>query len=206
MIENPEVENQDRYKSYIQRRRVIPDDNSAAEYDSDNEDTSLTKNFSETETRTRKEKSAMADIEELSILREKYRSDEGFLGYGQKTEEKSTSLPFKLFSPQIKNDYRKDNNTYRRYPSSSHGYSPQANRAPVEDNHTTLLAIKIIKQALACFVMLGIVVLMQQNVDMVDELSFVRKHVVENHIEVSNIITGVENIIAECSRFFGGSP
>ena len=69
-----------------------------------------------------------------------------------------------------------------------------------------MLAIKIIKQALACFAVLGIIVLMQQNVGMADELSFVKKHVVENHIELDNIINGVKNIIAECSRFSEGHP
>lgn len=204
MSENPEVENQDRYKSYIQRRRIAPENtehSSVSECDSVNEDTSVTKNIYEPRTQIKTEKSAITDVEELSILREKYRPNEGFSGYDQKTEEKSTYIPFKLFAPQIKNAYKKDTNNYRRYP-----YTKQTNRTPVEDNRTTLLALKIIKQALACFVVLGIVVLMQQNVDMDDELSFVRKHVVENHIEVSSIITGVENIIAECSRLFGGSP
>jgi hypothetical protein len=69
-----------------------------------------------------------------------------------------------------------------------------------------MLAIKIIKQSIACFIILGIIVLMQQNIELEDELSFIKRHVVENNIELGSIVDGVKNIIAECSRFLGGSP
>lgn len=217
MAEIPEVENRDGYKSYIQRRRVVPtntEHSSVSEYDSFNEDTSVTdsssatRNIFESKSEVKTEKSAITDFEELSLLREKYRPDEGFSDNIRKTEGKSTFIPFGLLSPKAKNPYKTNTNNYNRYPSPAQGRlsRTQTNRTPVEDNRTTLLAIKIIKQALACFAVLGVIVFMQQNIEMADEISFVKKHVVENHIELDNIISGVENIIAECSRFFGGSP
>lgn len=211
--------NRDLYKSYIQKRRVVPE---KTEYDSINEYSSEIQNVSETESGVKSKKSAITDAEELSILREKYRPEEEYSDYSRKSEEKSTYAFFRLFAPKAAS-HRTDTNTSRRYSSyskpqtayrqntarqSSNGrlFGTQTGWIPVEDNRTALLAIKIIKQALACFAVLGIIVLMQQNAEMADELSFVKKHVVENHIELDNIINGMKNIITECSRFFGGSP
>jgi hypothetical protein len=218
MTEIQGAENRDMYKSYIQKRRVVPEKTG---YDSVDEDSSTTRDAFESESGVKSEKSAITDVEELSILREKYRPEEDFSDYARKAEEKSAYTPLRLFTP--KDTPQKEPNIYRRYSSynqtqsayrqiaqrqaaHSRVFGSQSSRMPVEDNRTALLAIKIIKQALACFAVLGIIVLMQQNVGMADELSFVKKHVVENHIELDNIINGVKNIIAECSRFFGGSP
>ncbi len=217
MTEIQGTENRDMYKSYIQKRRVVPE---KTEYDSDNEHSLTARNIFDHESGEKTEKSAITDAEELSILREKYRPEEDFSDYSRKPEEKSTYSLFRLFTP--KSASHKTPDTYRRYSSynqqsayrqitarqSSHNryYGTQPGRIPVEDNRTAMLAIKIIKQTIACFVILGIIVLMQQNIELADELSFVKRHVVENHIELGNIIDGVKNIIAECSRVLGGSP
>lgn len=213
MAEISEANNRDMYKSYIQRRRVVPgktEQDSFSDYDSVNENASAVQSVFGSESGVKTEKSAITDAEELSILREKYRSDNDFSDYTTKTEEKGTYSLFRLFGPKSFS-----NKTYTSYTQpqiasrqAARGRfsRTQSNRIPVEDNRTALLAIKIIKQTLACFAVLGIIVFMQQNVEMADELSFVKKHVVENHIELDNIINGVKGIIAECSRFLGGFP
>lgn len=220
MAEISEANNRDMYKSYIQRRRVVPgktEQDSFSDYDSVNENASAVQSVFGSESGVKTEKSAITDAEELSILREKYRPEDDFSDYTPKTEEKSTYSLFRLFEPKSSSN-KTDTNIYRRYTSYTQPQiasrqtargrfsRTQSNRIPVEDNRTARLAIKIIKQTLACFAVLGIIVLMQQNIEMADELSFVKKHVVENHIELDNIINGVKGIIAECSRLFGGSP
>jgi hypothetical protein len=76
----------------------------------------------------------------------------------------------------------------------------------IEDNRATLLAIKIIKQTLACFAILGIIVFLQQRADGAQVLEYIKNQVVESHIEANSILTGVENILTQCSKFFGGAP
>ena len=83
---------------------------------------------------------------------------------------------------------------------------PARYSAEVEDNRATLLAIKIIKQCIACFAILGLVVLMQKINGFSGVLDFLRKYLVETHIEYKTVFDGVENIIRECSRFLGGTP
>lgn len=78
--------------------------------------------------------------------------------------------------------------------------------AQLEDNGAELLAIKIIKQSLACFAILGLVVFLQQLNNMAGVLEFVKKHVVDSHIDHRTVFSGVESIVEACSKFLGGSP
>ena len=89
------------------------------------------------------------------------------------------------------------------YPS---GKSYTSQRTQIEDNRATLMAIKVIKQALACFAILGIIVLMQGREDMQDALAAIRKHVVETHIDPQNLIDGVKSVFSQLVRTLGGSP
>jgi len=97
MTEIQGTENRDMYKSYIQKRRVVPE---KTEYDSDNEHSLTARNIFDHESGEKTEKSAITDAEELSILREKYRPEEDFSDYSRKPEEKSTYSLFRLFTPK----------------------------------------------------------------------------------------------------------
>ena len=91
------------------------------------------------------------------------------------------------------------------YARTYHGGGLSGSGTQIEDNRTTVLAIKVIKQSLACFALLGIIVLMQQNSSMAGVLEFIKKHVVESHIEPGSLLTGVQDLVKECARFFGGA-
>lgn len=181
-----EVENTDKYKSYIQRRRVGTDD-SAADFTVD----------------SKLDKSPIADLYETDFFKKESKIHEDFSPLNREIEEKSSYSPYKGYTAPLKHNHRIDAHSYRKnYPASYKG----ANGTAIEDNRTTLIAIKIIKQALACFAVLGIIVFMQQRNDTSAALEFVKKHVVDNHTDFSGLVAGVENIIAECSRIFGGLP
>jgi len=223
MAETSAAENREMYRSYIQRRRVIPEkteNDLFTGYDEDKKDDPEDSQDPVSESEPKALKSAITDAEELSILREKYMPEEEFSGHLKKPDENNRSSPFRLFG-QRNALSRQD--TYRRYPSYGYTHSAygrtasrlpaygrsfrgQAGRTSVEDNRITLLAKKVIKQTLVCFVLLGIIVFMQQKADLADELSLIKKNVVENHIELDSIINGVKNIVAECTKIFGGSP
>lgn len=223
MAEMSAAENRDMYRSYIQRRRVVPDKNEGEPftgYDEVSKDDPAANKDLISEQEPKPLKSAITDAEELSILREKYTPEESFSGSRKKPEENGREWPFRLFAPK---NAASRQDPYRRYLSHGHtqsaygriasrqpaygrSYHNQAGRTSVEDNRITLLAKKIIKQTLVCFALLGIIVLMQQNAGLADELSLIKRHVVENHIEFDSIWNGVKNIVAECTRIFGGSP
>ena len=84
--------------------------------------------------------------------------------------------------------------------------SHSGSKTDIADNRATLLAIKLIKQALACFAILGIIVLMQGRSDMEDVLAFIKRQVVETHIDPQGIYEGIQGFIAQCSKILGGSP
>lgn len=93
-----------------------------------------------------------------------------------------------------------------RMPSYPSYRSFTGHRAQVEDNRATLLAIKVIKQALACFAILGIIVLMQGRPDMQGTLAFLRKHVVETHIDPLSIFQNVKEVFNQLVRSFDQTP
>lgn len=208
MSQATEVSNQDRYKSYIQKRRVGSDsseDNFSAEIKSEKsplnniEDLSLFK-----ENKTYEGFSDASSFNDLTRFRnQRFRTDtEPFKYVEDKARENSYSR-YNPYSNQSRYSSRIDTSTYQRKRPVSYGTS---NRTAIEENKATLLAIKIIKQALACFAILGLIVFLQQRADTAGALMFIRSNVVDNHTEVSSLISGVENIITECSRLFGGSP
>jgi hypothetical protein len=191
MSQASEVNNLDKYRSYIQRRRVGFDDSVndfAAESKSD--------------------KSPLNEIDGMSLLKDS-KVSEGFFSYSHEINEKNpytgTYKPYSQesnYTRQSNYPRRKDLSIYQRKRPVSYGAS---NRAAIEENRTALLAIKIIKQALACFAILGIIVFLQQRADTADALLFIKSQVVDNHTDVGGIISGVENIIIQCSKIFGGS-
>ncbi len=187
MSQTSEIDNLDRYKSYIQKRRVGFDnseDDFAAESKSD--------------------RSPIKDIEDLSLSKEN-KTYEGFFGYGRETVDENKYTPsYRPFSHQTTNyPNRMDTSIYQKKRTNNYGAS---NHLAIEENRTANLAIKIIKQALACFAILGLIVFLQQRADAAGALTFIKSQVVDNHTEVSSLITGVENIITECSKIFGGLP
>jgi len=93
-----------------------------------------------------------------------------------------------------------------RKPAYPSGRSYISQRAQVEDNRATLIAIKIIKQALACFAILGLVVLMQGRPDMQETLAFMRRHIVETHIDPGDLVNGVKSVFSQLVRNLGGGP
>lgn len=188
------VDNLDRYKSYIQRRRVGLDPSDESHM---------------TETAIEKAESTEASF--ADTYTDSYR---GFSSYGkgsESTKAEDTETPVNSLRRTDPGPYQRlygQSHKTSPYANNSryHGYSTSTHSAEIEDNRATVLAVKIIKQALACFAILGIIVLMQQRSDMGGALTFIKKHVVETHIEPNSLLTGVENIVQECSRFLGGSP
>lgn len=221
-MEASEVNNLDRYKSYIQRRRVgtAPSEGelvARSEPKSDQSEASFADGFAETyrgfpgygpSTEKSSNNGTDNDSDMDSTVDETFRGDE--------TESTSrSSYTERSKSPNL---HRTDPGLYKRlyghnakiprttpYSSSYHGYG-STNHAEIKDNRTTVLAVKIIKQALACFALLGLIVLMQQRSDMEGVLTFIKKHLVENHIDSQSVLAGVENIVKEASRLLGGSP
>ncbi|NLM73192.1 MAG: hypothetical protein GX184_04070 [Clostridiaceae bacterium] len=84
--------------------------------------------------------------------------------------------------------------------------NPSGYSAQTETNGAELIAIKVIKQCLACFAILGLVVLLQQFSSMEGVLEFMRRHIVDSHIEPRTVFEGVESIVEACSKLVGGSP
>ncbi len=218
MSQATEVNSQDRYKSYIPKRRVGfygLDDNFPAE--------------------SKTEKSSIPDADNLSPFKDK--TYEGFFGYGRRSNEDNkytssyddphrsgnrrfrtdsglmqheenkdegySTTRFKPYSYQSGCTGRMDASVYNRKRPS---YYSMSNRTAIEENRATLLAVKIIKQALACFAILGLIVFLQQRTDTAGALMFLKSQVVDKHIEVNSLISGVQNIITECTKLFGGSP
>jgi hypothetical protein len=112
MTEVHGTENRDMYKSYIQKRRVVPE---KPEYNSIDEHSLTTQSIFEPESGAKSEKSAITDAEELSLLREKYIPEEDFSDYSRKTEEKSSFSLSRLFAPKTASG--KTTDKYRRYSS-----------------------------------------------------------------------------------------
>lgn len=94
----------------------------------------------------------------------------------------------------------------RRQPSHYQSYKSCSSRAQIEDNRVSLIALRIIKQSLACFAILGIIIFMQSRDDMAGALEFVKRHLIETNIEPQNIFEGIKNIFYQCSRALGGAP
>lgn len=112
-----------------------------------------------------------------------------------------TGLYKKLYSHSGRN---KSPSYPTSYPSAYKGHS--GSHAEVEDNRVTLIAVKLIKQALACFAILGIIILMQSRPDMKEALAVVKKQVIETNIEPQSLYEGIRGIINQCSQALGGSP
>lgn len=208
MSQATEVNNQDRYKSYIQKRRVGSDsseDNFSAEIKSEKsplsniEDLSLYKENKTYEGFSR----ASSFNDHTSYRNQRFRTDTGPFKFVEDKNRENSYSGYNPYSNQSRHSSRIDTSIYQRKRPASYGMS---NRTAIEENKATLLAIKIIKQALACFAILGLIVFLQQRTDTAGALTFIKSHVVDNHTDVSTLISGVENIIAECSRLFGGSP
>ncbi|NMA65541.1 MAG: hypothetical protein GX957_04765 [Clostridiaceae bacterium] len=227
---NAPAESLNEYKSYIQRRRVN-DDKSQNDTVSNLIDISYKKGDIEPDKKTDRSLSevTMDNIDEFFTQTTK-KAETNALGSDIEFNFKSVSDDFarnnksniERISP-LKDLFREDkyeNQKVRTFPkgysfsrekykspvNSATYKSPSRYSAEIEDNRTTLLAIKVIKQSLACFAILGLVVLMQNISSLSGVLAFLRRHLVETHIDHEAVFLGVENIIKECSRFLGGSP
>lgn len=219
MSQATEVNNQDKYTSYIQKRRVSFDsyeDNYPAESrikDSPAGDIEDLSPFKDSKThgglfgyglRSDEDNKYTSSFYESGRFRsQRSGSDFGHLKHGQDKGGGYSSSRYKPYSHQSGCSSRIDASVYQRRRNNSYGLS---NRTEIEENKATLLAIKIIKQALACFAILGLIVFLQQRSDTYGTLMFIKSQVVDNHIEVSSLISGVQNIITECTKLFGGSP
>lgn len=188
-----EADNLVEYKSYIQRRRA----------DAAPKDTSLTTDLS-IENNVRdlgfeiSERYTNPDYtDDVSTLNVKNESaDKISAGTLRRTDP---SIYKRLYGNGLTNRYSGYSNNYRNNKTSRYTNEDT-------DNGTAVLAIKIIKQSLVCFALLGIVVFMQSKSELTHALEFVKKYVVDADIEAKTLISGVENIFKECTRFLGGVP
>ena len=215
-----EAENFEKYKSYIQRRRVgNPSEANNNPLIEKKETTDQTERIYGEDVGFFSEKSNSEEVGTRTGPSEGFaQSYGGFSSYDRGFEKSWASSGSYDRTRSTQALKRIDGGLYKKLYGNDHRSGSQngissyrsthasGNTAEIADNRTTVLAIKIIKQALACFAILGIVVLMQQNGDLAEVLTFVKKHVVDTHMDPQNLFTGVENIIKECSRLLGGSP
>ncbi|HBR04087.1 MAG TPA: hypothetical protein DD738_15920 [Ruminiclostridium sp.] len=203
--------NLDKYKSYIQKRRVGEDQQadygvsgtSAFKTDKPEEGFSESysssydffSDFGRSKINVDQQESVSDNTSDFLDDQELYRRESPFTS----PRRTDPGLYQRLYGQKRRNA----SSLYSRY---SGGYSTPGHGTEIENNRTAVLAIKIIKQTLACFALLGIIVLLQNRSDTANTLAFIRRHVVETHIEPKSILTGLENIVQECSRFLGGSP
>ncbi len=253
-MESSSETNYDKYKSYIQRRRIAP----------------VSKEFKEAG-----EKNGGEDKEPMSTAADSVANDVRGSGKsyafdsaapeatedgmwsslggrneeGRNTENPSNGVEDSMDEYNLRQSYQQDSSLRSYQPSTFRKVDPalyrrmqktnaysaghtQAFRSPLppgesyrggtaghtyrqahtdregegENNRINVLAVKIIKQSLACFALLGIILLMQERADMAPALAFVKKQVVETHIEPKSLLDGFQNLVAECSRWLGGSP
>lgn len=204
----------EKYRKYIQRRRVTyPDDDGMREKPAENSIATLSNAGTETGQDSdntpwwEKEAYTLLDQEELIKPPQElekpvhsYRARETLSGAQPASRTRDHDLYKKLYSRYSRQGYR--TSSYASpYRSSYSGYQAQ-----IEDNRATLLAIKLIKQSLACFAILGIIVLMQGRPDMQEALAVVRRHVVETHIDPQTLFEDVKAAFNQFVQTLGGSP
>lgn len=211
-MEATDANNMEKYRSYIQKRRVTPE---PVQSEVDEESRSVSNQLMDVSAQPEKSvpfitedygRKASGDYD-----RPLYSDTQSGIGrsytapepYSQSYAGKYPTGLRRTDQGHYKSLYqnRKRQNTY---PSPYRSYSGA--KTDIADNRATLLAIKLIKQALACFAILGIIVLMQGRSDMEDILAFIKKQVVETHIEPQGIYEGIQGFIAQCSKILGGSP
>lgn len=195
-----------KYRRYIQKRRLThPAEDRPREEASEN---SVTCQNPEPETRSfprvswRENEAALPDKGDLIRPVLEYRSPVHNRGDRITISETLNALR-KRDHPLYRKLYQQQRYRTPAYPS---GKSYTSQRAQIEDNMATLIAIKVIKQALACFAILGIIVLMQGRQDMQETLAVIRKHVVETHIDPRSLFENVKSAFSQLVRTLGGSP
>ncbi len=254
-MESSSETNYDKYKSYIQRRRIVPVSKEFKEAGEksggeDKEPMSADADIGENDVRSSSKSyafdSAMPEATEdglWSSLGSRNAED-------RSTESRSTGEENPIDDYNLRESYSGQDSALRSYqPSTFRKVDPalyrrmqktnaypaghtQAFRSPLpsgdsyragtaghtyrqahadregegDSNRINVLAVKIIKQSLACFALLGIILLMQERTDMAPALAFVKKQVVETHIEPQSLLDGFQNLVAECSKWLGGSP
>ena len=200
----------DKYRKYIQKRRLspLPEDGGDEKPKPDDADESV---HSETESVFSDPYSSWNERESNSTM---YGEDDRRkpAGYGKTG---SVSKAHNAQTASLPVLHRTDMGLYKKlYSNSGHkspaystpykGYS--GSRTEIEDNRVATLAVKLIKQALACFAVLGIIILMQSRPDMKEVLAVVKKQVVETNIEPQSLYEGIKDIVDQCARALGGSP
>ena len=201
----------EKYRKYIQKRRITPpDEDKIQEKSAENSITSYNQQESETRSHSQtpwweKEAYTLLDKDELTRPSREYRKPKPVQDYRERDSlSDSLTASRRRDHDLYKKLYSRQGSRTSAYPSSYKSYSSQ--RTQIEDNRATLMAIKLIKQALACFAILGIVVLMQGRPDMQEVLAVIRKHVVETHIEPQNLFEGVKSVFSQLVQTEGGSP
>ncbi len=185
-----------KYKSYIQRRRVGQSD-SPPSFDAE----------------TQEDKSPIAELDDDNLFKDfnfnkSDKNDEELLSF-HKTNDDSDDINYnyepRVFAipPPSRSTYRKESLSNKsKYSSNNNG----TNSPAIEDNKVAKLSVKVIKQALACFAILGIIVFLQQRSDTTAVLDFLRTNIVDNHTDLQGLTSGVKDIITECTKIFNGLP
>lgn len=206
-METTESGELEKYRSYIQKRRVAH----SVEGDNDLTDSSLSR-IDQAEPATRQEsevpwweKEAYTLLDQDELLKPPQEYIKPIRPGGDRD---SLSGPRTASRGRGYDLYRKlyGRRGHRNPPYVSPYRSYSGYQAQIEDNRATVMAIKLIKQCLACFAILGIVVLMQGRADMQEALDVVRKHVVETHIEPQSLLEDVKSVFSQFVRTLGGSP
>lgn len=191
---------QSAFRSYVQRRRVSTE-SSAAEQEAKEEPEQETAGTSASDSAGESFSSAKTwawsdSQEKTSDGYEFDRSQSASQGRATALRRTDTDFYQKLYGHGPK-----------RQPQYANPYQAQpAGQPAVEDNRAARLSIKLIKQSVACFAIIGLVVLMQSRADMQSILAFVKKHLIETNVDPNNILEGIKSAVNQCARLLGGSP
>lgn len=199
-----------KYRKYIQKRRVTPSaDENADKADSKEESGGIS--HIDADSAIPGPDIPMANRDTGRVRRGKEEDVLGIVDLARSDYVPGPHYPQASLLPALR---RNDTGLYKKLyshsgrkapayqsPSPYKGYSSSS--VEIQDNKATTLAVKIIKQALACFAILGIVIFMQSRPDMKDALAAVKKQVVETNIEPQSILDGIKNVYNQITTALG---
>lgn len=198
----------EKYRKYIQKRRITtPSDDDVKAEPEENSITAL--NRTEPESRSDSqtpwwEKEAYTLLDRDELIKPPQEQGRPVHHHNCERNNLASTLHYSGRNHALyKKLYARQGN---RTPAASSYRNISSQRAQIEDNRATLMAIKLIKQSLACFAILGIIVLMQGRSDMQEALAVIRRHVVETHIDPRSLFEDVKSVFSQFVQALVGSP
>ena len=195
MMESAGVNEMEKYRKYVQKRRVAGSDEGKENEELQRQDNHATEGQSGFK---------LADLEKFREIDTTTRQEELERGY---YATNSAAPALRRTDPGLyKKLYTQPTRKTQSYSGTGSYRSYSGKQTEIEDNRASMFAVKLIKQALACFAILGIIILMQSRSDMTEVLAVVKKQVVETNFEPKSLYEGILEVFNQCARALGGSP